>query len=164
MEKKRPFIELGRKIISGDHPPLPVGQTIGFRIVEIAPDEAAFEMEAVASRHANPMGTLHGGILCDLADGAMGMAWASELEEGESFTTLELKINFLKPVWNGRLRAEARVLKRGKSVGLAECQVRDEEARPRRPRDEHSHDTSRRTGQRALVAFQNSLDAKYFAG
>ena len=115
MEKKRPFVELGRKIISGDHPPLPVGQTIGFRIVEIAPDEAAFEMEAVASRHANPMGTLHGGILCDLADGAMGMAWASELEEGESFTTLELKINFLKPVWNGRLRAEARVLKRGKA-------------------------------------------------
>src|SRR5438093_8659436 len=92
MEKKRPFTELGRKIISGDHPPLPVGQTIGFRIVEIAPDEAAFEMEAVASRHANPMGTLHGGILCDLADGAMGMAWASELEEGESFTRSVMRV------------------------------------------------------------------------
>ena len=126
MEKKRPFAEMGRKIISGEHPPPPVGQTIGFRIVDIAPDRAVFEMEAVASRHANPMGTLHGGILCDLSDGAMGMAWASELEEGETFTTLELKINFLKPVWNSHLRAEGRVLKRGKTVGLVECNVRDE--------------------------------------
>jgi uncharacterized protein (TIGR00369 family) len=126
MENKRPFVELARKIISGEHPPPPVGQTIGFRLTEIAADQAAFEMEAIASRHANPMGTVHGGILCDLSDGAMGMAWASELEEGESFTTLELKINFLKPVWNSRLRAEARVLKRGKTVGLAECHVRDQ--------------------------------------
>ena len=125
-EKKRPFVEMGRKIISGEHPPPPVGQTVGFRIVEIAPDQAVFEMDAAANRHGNPMGTVHGGILCDLSDGAMGMAWASELGEGESFTTLELKINFLKPVWNSRLRAEGRVLKRGKTVGLVECNVRDE--------------------------------------
>jgi uncharacterized protein (TIGR00369 family) len=76
-------------------------------------------------RHANPMGTLHGGILCDLADGALAMAWASELEEGESFTTLELKINFLKPVWETRLRAEAHVIRRGKTVGLVACDIRD---------------------------------------
>ena len=125
MEKKRPFIDFAGRMISGDVPPPPVGRTIGFRLVEIAPDKAAFEMEADMDRHANPMGTLHGGILCDLSDGAIGMAWASELEEGESFTTLELKINFLKPVWKGKLRAEARVLKRGKTVGLAECTVRD---------------------------------------
>ena len=78
-------------------------------------------------RHANPMGTLHGGVLCDLSDGAMGLAWASELVDGESFTTLELKINFLKPVWKGKLRAEARVVKRGKTVGLVECDIRNAE-------------------------------------
>jgi uncharacterized protein (TIGR00369 family) len=126
MDKKRPFAEYGSKIISGENAPPPIGQTLGFRITSIAPDEATFEMEADMTRHANPMGTLHGGVLCDLSDGAMGMAWASELEEGESFTTLELKINFLKPVWKGRLRAEARVLKRGRTIGLAECNVRDE--------------------------------------
>lgn len=60
----------------------------------------AFE---ASGRHANPMGTLHGGVLCDIADAAMGMAYASTLEEGETFGTLELKINFLKPVWNARL-------------------------------------------------------------
>ena len=126
MEKKRPFAEMGRKIISGEHPPPPVGQTIGFRIVDIAPDRAVFEMEAVASRHANPMGTLHGGILCDLSDGAMGMAWASELEEGETFTTLELKINFVKPVWKSRLVAEGKVIRAGRTIGLVEGRVTDD--------------------------------------
>jgi len=56
----------------------------------------------------------------------MGIAYASTLVEGETFTTLELKINFLKPVWNARLRAEARIVKRGKTVGMVECDVVDE--------------------------------------
>ena len=121
----RPFVDLVQKMIRGEIPPPPIGETIGMRIVEVRPDFAAFEMEA-ERRHANPMGTLHGGVLCDLADGAMGMAWASELEEGETFTTLEMKINFLRPVWKGRLRAEAKVIKRGRTVGLTNCDVRDE--------------------------------------
>jgi uncharacterized protein (TIGR00369 family) len=72
------------------------------------------------------MGTMHGGILCDLADAAMGIAYASTLAEGESFTTLELKINFFKPVWKARLRAEGRIVKRGKTVGMTECDIVDE--------------------------------------
>ena len=91
----------------------------------VGPGSAVFEMEA-GPQHANPMGTVHGGILCDLADAAMGIAYASTLEEGESFTTLELKINFLKPVWKARLRAEARLVRRGRTVGMVECDVLDE--------------------------------------
>ena len=79
--------------------------------------------------HANPMGTLHGGVFCDLADAAMGMAYASTLEDGESFTTLELKINFLRPVWNAALTADGRVVQAGRSVGLTECDVTDERGR-----------------------------------
>ena len=124
-QKRYPFMELVHKMMSGEIPPPPIGETIGMRIVGIDIDRAAFEMEA-QRRHANPMGTMHGGVLCDLADGAMGMAWSSALVEGETFTTLELKINFLKPVWNAKLRAEARVIRRGKTVGLVDCQVRDE--------------------------------------
>ena len=71
------------------------------------------------------MGTLHGGILCDIADAAMGMAYASTLGEGETFTTLELKINFLKPVWQARLHAIGRVVTRGRTIGLVECDVLD---------------------------------------
>lgn len=80
-------------------------------------------------QHANPMGTLHGGILCDISDAAMGMAIASTLAEGESFTTIELKINFFRPVWNAQLRAEATVVQRGRTVGYAECSIYDEERR-----------------------------------
>jgi len=54
-------------------------------------------------RHANPMGTLHGGVICDLADAAMGMAFATTLEDDESFTTLDLTAKFFKPVWNAQL-------------------------------------------------------------
>jgi uncharacterized protein (TIGR00369 family) len=80
-------------------------------------------------RHSNPMGTLHGGILCDLADAAMGMAYFSTLEPGESFTTLELKINFLRPFWTGRLIARGRVVSRGRTVGMSECDVEDADGR-----------------------------------
>ena len=75
------------------------------------------------------MGTLHGGILCDLADVAMGMAYASTLDEGESFTTLELKINFLRPVREADLVADGVVVSRGRTVGLAECAIVDERGR-----------------------------------
>jgi uncharacterized protein (TIGR00369 family) len=56
----------------------------------------------------------------------MGIAYASTLAEDESFTTLELKINFLKPVWQARLTAEGRVVKRGRTIGLTECDITDE--------------------------------------
>ena len=56
----------------------------------------------------------------------MGMAYASNLNEGESFTTLELKINFLRPVWKARLLATGRVVKQGRTVGLVECDITDE--------------------------------------
>ena len=100
----------------------PVARLVGFRAVSFGGGESRFEMEADA-RHHNPMGTVHGGILCDLADAAMGFAFASTLGAGESFTTLELKINFLRPVLSGALVAVARVVHRGKKVGLVECDV-----------------------------------------
>ncbi len=120
----RPFVDMVRKMMSGEIAPAPIGETLGMLVTEIAPDFAVFEIDA-AKRHTNPMGTVHGGVLCDLADGAMGMAWASELVSGETFTTLELKINFLQPVWETHLRAEARVVKRGRTIGLVDCNVRD---------------------------------------
>ena len=59
----------------------------------------------------------------------MGVAYASTLGEGESFTTLELKINFLRPFRSGTLIATARVVKAGKTIGLTECDVADTEGR-----------------------------------
>ena len=106
----------------------PIAGLIGFTVADLEPGRAVVELEA-SERHANPMGTLHGGILCDIADAAMGMAYAGTLNDGETFTTLELKINFLRPVWTARLRATAIVVHRGRSVGLAQCDVTDEQQR-----------------------------------
>ncbi len=101
----------------------PAAELVGFRSVSFGNGEAVFEMDADA-RHHNPMGTVHGGILCTLADSAMGFAFASTLGPGESFTTLEIKMNYLRPVFAGRLVATARVVHRGKVVGLVECDVK----------------------------------------
>ncbi|HEX4835250.1 MAG TPA: PaaI family thioesterase [bacterium] len=117
-----------QKVLRGEAPLPPIATLIGFTLTAVEPGRAIVEFEA-APRHANPMGTLHGGVLCDIADAAMGMAYFSTLEEGETFTTLELKINFLRPVWNGSLRATGKVVHRGRTVGLVECDITDEAQR-----------------------------------
>jgi len=108
--------------------PPPVAELIGLELLSAGGGESEFGLDA-GRRHANPMGTVHGGILCDLADAAMGVAFASTLDEGQTFTTIELKINFLRPVWEGRLTARGRVVSRGRTVGLTECDVLDAEGR-----------------------------------
>jgi uncharacterized protein (TIGR00369 family) len=107
----------------------PIAQLVGFRPVSASAGRATVELETDLERHANPMGTVHGGVLCDLADAAMGIAYASTLEDGESFTTVELKINFLRPVWQTRLTAEGHVVQRGRTIGLVECDLTDAEGR-----------------------------------
>jgi uncharacterized protein (TIGR00369 family) len=59
----------------------------------------------------------------------MGIAFASTLAAAESFTTVELKINYFRPVWNATLKAEGKVVRRGSTIGYVECEVTDEEAR-----------------------------------
>ncbi|HYW13339.1 MAG TPA: PaaI family thioesterase [Longimicrobium sp.] len=115
-------------MLSGEIPAPPAAKLIGFTMDSIEPGHAVFSMQA-DERHANPMGTLHGGILCDLADAAMGCAWGSTLGPGESYTTVELKINFMRPVWRATLTAEGRVIGGGRTVGLTECRVTDEQGR-----------------------------------
>src|SRR5260370_28525842 len=56
----------------------------------------------------------------------MGMAFASTLAAEESFTTVELKINFFRPVWEARLQADGRVVRRGSPTGYVECEIKDE--------------------------------------
>ncbi|MBV9669684.1 MAG: PaaI family thioesterase [Acidobacteriales bacterium] len=107
---------------------VPVARLIGFEAKEIA-DGRATVILAAGPQHANPMGTLHGGILCDIADAAMGMAFASTLAPEDSFTTVELKINFLRPIWQAQLRAEGTVVQRGRTIGYVECDITDEENR-----------------------------------
>jgi uncharacterized protein (TIGR00369 family) len=110
--------------LNGTASPPPIAMLLGFRLIALSPGAATVQLEA-GPQHANPMGTLHGGVLCDIADAAMGIAYATNLVEGESFTTLELKINFLKPIWKATLTAEGKVIKQGRTTGLVECRITD---------------------------------------
>jgi uncharacterized protein (TIGR00369 family) len=118
-------IDVFRAMVAGEVEQPPVARLIGFEITHVEPGRTLFELDA-GPQHASPLGTIHGGIICDLVDGAMGCAHASLLEEGETFTTLELKINFMKPVWKGHLVAEGKVIKAGRTIGLVEGRVTDE--------------------------------------
>lgn len=117
-EKAHPLVE---RVL--DSKP-PIARLIGFDVQKIGDGHAIGFMKS-GPQHANPMGTLHGGVMCDLADAAMGMAFASTLAPEESFTTISLSINFFRPVWQSALRAEAQVTNRGKNVGYVECEVQD---------------------------------------
>jgi uncharacterized protein (TIGR00369 family) len=122
------MLDLAEKLVRGDVPPPPIGRLLGFVLRAAEPGRAVFAMEADERFH-NPMGTLHGGVYCDLADAAMGFAYASTLAEGETFTTVELKINFFRPVRRGKLTAEASVVRAGSNLGYVECDVKDSEGR-----------------------------------
>jgi uncharacterized protein (TIGR00369 family) len=123
---EKPWMKKMRALIAGNAEPPPIARLVGFELADVGEGFAAFTLTSDPSRHANPMGTMHGGVLVDLGDAAMGFAMASTLDEGESFTTVELKANYFKPVFRTRLRAEAKLVKRSRTLGYLECDIKDE--------------------------------------
>jgi len=101
---------------------------MGIQALEIGEGHVQLEMTAGPS-HWSPAERLHGGILFSLLDTALGRAVVSSLEEGRGSTTIESKINFFRPVMEGRLTADARVLNRGRRTAYAEGEIRDDEGR-----------------------------------
>jgi acyl-CoA thioesterase len=97
-------------------------ELLGMRAKSAGGGRARWEL-AVASRHLNPIGVLHGGVIYSLADTAMGAALFSLLEPGEQCATLEIKMHYLAPVTAGTIAAEAAVVERTKRVGVLEARV-----------------------------------------
>ena len=122
------MLDYCQKLMAGEVPIPPVAHLIGMNMAAVRPGCVVIELEA-GKRHASPLGTVHGGILCAIADAAMGLAYGTTLNETETFATVELKINFLRPVWQGRLRAEGKVISSGRNLGLVECDVTDQDQR-----------------------------------
>jgi uncharacterized protein (TIGR00369 family) len=114
-----------RRLAAGDTPQPAVARLIGFVIEHIDLGRSIVTLDTT-ERHANPMGTLHGGILCDVADAAMGIAFATTLEDDETFTTLDLACKFFKPIWTAHLTATAYLVKRTRTLGLLECDITDD--------------------------------------
>ena len=109
------------------YPPA-IAKTLGFELIEVGLGTATMEMFTDTEKHGNPMGTTHGGVLCDIADAAIGTAHATRLEEGETFTSIDLQINFFRPVWKERIRAIARPVNLGRQISRYVCDiVRDDE-------------------------------------
>src|SRR2546423_3762036 len=101
----------------------PIARTLGFNVIEGGQGTATIEMMTDTAKHGNPMGTVHGGVLCDMADFAIGAAHAAGLVEGESFTSLDLQINFFRPVWNDRIRAVAKPVNVGRKISRYVCDI-----------------------------------------
>jgi uncharacterized protein (TIGR00369 family) len=114
------------KLLGPSSPSWTQGGLLGIEPRSMGDGESRWVLDA-GPEHANPMGTIHGGVLCDLGDAALGTAYMTTVEPDESFTTVDLTINFLRPVWSGRLEAVARVVHRGRRIGLAECDITTED-------------------------------------
>jgi len=117
-----------KAIFEGKAKPPPIATTLGMKLLKYGDGKATMSI-AVGKRFHNPMGTLHGGIMTDIADATMGIALASTLGDDEVFTTLELKMNFLRPIYTGKLVAEGKVTHRGRTIALVECLVKNAEGK-----------------------------------
>lgn len=114
------------KMADDTYPTWPLGSVLGIELESMGDGESRWRMEA-GPEHANPLGTMHGGVLCDIGDAALSTAYMSTLEEGQLFTTVDLRINFLRPVRTGQLEAVGRVVHRGHNIGMSESEVTNED-------------------------------------
>ena len=111
---------------AGKLPQAPMCETLWFHLAEVKEGYACFEV-LPEKRHYNPIGTVHGGLAATLLDSALGCAIFSTLAAGEAWTTLELKLNMVRPITEdtGLIRAEGRLIHRGRTVATSDGTVKD---------------------------------------
>jgi uncharacterized protein (TIGR00369 family) len=121
-----PGIDYLRAMVSGDVPPPPIAQLLQFSLAEAEPGRVVFTCTPDASAY-NPIGAVHGGLVCTLLDSVAGCAVHSTLAAGRGYTSIEIKVSYLKPVRveSGRLTAVGTVVKNGSRVAFAEGVVTD---------------------------------------
>ncbi len=120
-------LEYLQRIVAGELPRPPIGALMNFEITELSEGRAVFVVEP-AEYHYNPIGVVHGGLAATLLDSAMGCAVHSRLPAGASYTTLEIKVNYIRPMMaeTGRVRCEANVIHIGGRTATAEGKILDE--------------------------------------
>jgi uncharacterized protein (TIGR00369 family) len=119
-------LEFLQSILDGRSPAPPITEALPYWLAEVREGFAAFEGEPDFSVY-NPIGTVHGGYALTMLDSALGCAVQSTLPKGVGYTTLETKVNFLKPITKGagRVRCEGRVVRVGRRTGFAEGDIKD---------------------------------------
>jgi uncharacterized protein (TIGR00369 family) len=109
--------------------PTAISRLLGIDLVAVAERQAELRMTADVELHGNQQGTVHGGILCELADAAIGTAHSTVVAPGESFTSMDLDARFLRPAWSGVLRAVARCTHPGRTVSQYSCDILREDGK-----------------------------------
>ena len=124
--RRMPGLDFMRAFLAGELPAPPFMEMLGLRIVAVDPGTVTFEFEPAEYMYS-PLGNVHGGIVTVLLDSAMGCSFHTTLPAGAGYTTLELKVNFLRPVTAhvGTLRAVGRVLHSGARIATTEAQLLD---------------------------------------
>jgi uncharacterized protein (TIGR00369 family) len=119
-------LEFLRRIVDGRLPRPPITETLGFDLAEVSPGFALFTMTP-QFRHYNPIGTVHGGVAATLLDSCMSCAVQTTMEAGLGYTTLEIKVNMVRPITEktGPVRAEGRSLHTGRRSATAEGKILD---------------------------------------
>jgi uncharacterized protein (TIGR00369 family) len=114
----------------GELPPPPMASHFGFRIVDVSVGDVTFLCDPDESAY-NPIGLVHGGLVCTVLDSVLGCAVQSTLPAGVGYTSIELKVNYLRPVHrdSGQLRAHGWITKPGRRVAFADADVRDLEGK-----------------------------------
>jgi uncharacterized protein (TIGR00369 family) len=115
-----------RALQSGELPPPPIAVLMGMWIAEVSEGRVVFAAEPT-EYHYNPLGTVHGGVMATLLDSALGCAVQSMLPAGTSYTTLELKVNYLRPITTktGTVYAEGKIIHLGGRIATAEGRLTD---------------------------------------
>ena len=101
-------------------------ELLGFDVESVQEGRAIFRLD-VRPRHKQIHGVVHGGILAALADTAAAIAAYTVIPRGVEIATLELKINYMEPVPGGRVKADARVLRKGRNFIVTECEIFNED-------------------------------------
>ena len=120
-------VDVFRKMIGRELPAPPIGETFDFLLSEIEHGRAVFEGAAHAKFY-NPLGTTHGGFITTLLDSAMACAIHSTLEAGKGSTSVEIKVNFVRPIFEktGTLKAVGEIVNVGRQIASAEGKLLDE--------------------------------------
>ena len=126
----RSGLEFLTDMIDGKLPQAPMCATLGFHLAKASNGYARFD-GVPEFRHYNPIGTVHGGFAATLLDSALGCAIFTTLTKGEAWTTLELKLNLVRPISKdtGTVQAEGRIIHRGRTVATAEGTIKDKAGR-----------------------------------
>lgn len=103
--------------------PTAISRTLGMRVLAVGEGSATVEIAADVTIHGNQQGTVHGGLISELADAAIGTAHSTLMNEGETFASVDLKLNFMRPVKKSTLRAVATPIQRGKTISHYLCNI-----------------------------------------